>query len=387
MPAATPFSWSAFFSIGFRPFYALSCLWGIVSIAVWVYYPTALTGWLPAYYWHAHEMLWGFVVTIAAGFLLTASANWTGHNPLRGKPLALLALFWVFIRLGLLLPEPLGFYLSFTASLAFYALLTAALARVIMLAGNRRNLLMPVFVGSLGLSDLLFLWSAYQNHYQVLSQYLQTGLLLMCLVTLLIGRRVIPFFTSRAIPSREVPMHLRTGMAQLALTVVAVASVWLAWPSAQAFALMLIAVLAIIQAWHWWSAPARHIPLLWILYLGWLGLAGGLLVTAAQSLDLIHNPAWSAHTIGMAGFGLLIIGMITRTALGHLGLPLKTDRSIFTMYALFIGATLLRLAAIAFTAARLPLLHMASLAWILCLVLYLWRFLPTLLRPRADGKL
>lgn len=387
MSSATPLSWPAFFSIGFRPFYALSCLWGIVSIALWVYYPAAITSWLHPIYWHAHEMLWGFVVSIAAGFLLTASANWTAHNPLRGPMLALLALLWLVIRVGLLLPNATGFYLSLVASLGFYALLSAALARVIIMAGNRRNLMMPVFVAGLGLSDILFLWSAYQQHYQVLSQYLQTGLLLMCLVTLLIGRRVIPFFTHRAIPGRKVPMHVAAGMAQLLFSVVAIASIWLSWPTLQAIALMLIAILAIIQAWQWWSAPARRIPLLWILYIGWIGLAVGLLVTATQSLGYIHHSAWSAHTIGMAGFGILIIGMITRTALGHLGLALKTDQTILWMYLLFIAATLLRLAALLVPAARLPLLHTASLAWILCLALYLWRFLPLLMRPRPDGKL
>ena len=54
--------------------------------------------------WHAHEMLWGFVATIAVGFLLTAGANWTGRNSLRGNALAALCLVWLAARAGYLFP-------------------------------------------------------------------------------------------------------------------------------------------------------------------------------------------------------------------------------------------------------------------------------------------
>jgi len=32
--------------------------------------------------WHAHEMIFGYVGAVAAGFLLTAIPNWTGRLPL-----------------------------------------------------------------------------------------------------------------------------------------------------------------------------------------------------------------------------------------------------------------------------------------------------------------
>ena len=30
--------------------------------------------------WHAHEMIYGYVMAVVAGFLLTAVGNWTGIN-------------------------------------------------------------------------------------------------------------------------------------------------------------------------------------------------------------------------------------------------------------------------------------------------------------------
>src|SRR5690606_16744427 len=75
--------WQAFLELGFRPFYLGGCLWAAVSIALWIFAPHWLTGVMPGVLWHAHEMLWGFIATIAVGFLLTAASNWTGINPLR----------------------------------------------------------------------------------------------------------------------------------------------------------------------------------------------------------------------------------------------------------------------------------------------------------------
>ena len=46
--------------------------------------------------------------------------------------------------------------------------------------------------------------------------------------------------------------------------------------------------------------------------------------------------------------------MITRTALGHLGRPLATDRGMVASYALVIAAVVLRLAAMAPSAFSVP---------------------------------
>ena len=45
--------------------------------------------------WHRHEMLFGFVGAVVAGFLLTAIPNWTDRTPIRGKQLIWLAIVWL----------------------------------------------------------------------------------------------------------------------------------------------------------------------------------------------------------------------------------------------------------------------------------------------------
>jgi uncharacterized protein involved in response to NO len=107
------------------------------------------------------------------------------------------------------------------------------------------------------------------------------------------------------------------------------------------------------------------------------------LLLAALAHAGIHLPrVLPVHTIAMAGFSVLILGMVTRTALGHTGRPLVTDRTMRTSYWLMLLAVALRLAAIASTPLSAALLHAASAAWIAALALYLWQFVPMLIRPR-----
>jgi uncharacterized protein involved in response to NO len=86
----------------------------------------------------------------------------------------------------------------------------------------------------------------------------------------------------------------------------------------------------------------------------------------------------------MGGFAVLIIGMVTRTALGHLGRPLKLDRSIVASYWLMLLAVILRVAALWPGPLASALIHAAAVCWIACFGLYLWRFIPMLIRPRPN---
>ncbi len=55
--------------------------------------------------WHAHEMFYGYVLAIIAGFLLTAVRNWTNVPTAHGKTLAALFGLWGAARLCMALPN------------------------------------------------------------------------------------------------------------------------------------------------------------------------------------------------------------------------------------------------------------------------------------------
>ncbi|MBN3269835.1 NnrS family protein [Bordetella bronchiseptica] len=378
--------WRAFLELGFRPLYLLGAAWGALSVALWIGAPQWLAGAMPGVIWHAHEMLWGFIGVIAVGFLLTAAATWTGVNPLRGAPLAALAALWLAARAAFLAPGMTAFWIGLACELLFFAWAAAALGRAIYRRGaSRRNHGVPLLVLGLGAADALYLLAARAGDYPLLLQRFNAGLLCMAVIALLIARRIIPFFAMRAIAGLQIPMHTRSGQWQLAAGLVAVAATLAQAGAVTAVALAAAGLIALAQWLSWRPRAARGVPLLWILYAGYLGLAAGLLVAAAGAAGGIARAAWPVHVIGMAGFGLLIIGMITRTALGHLGRPLRTDRLMVACYILVIGAAVLRLAALWPGPHTPAALHGATAAWVLAFLLYLWRFAPLLVRPRLHA--
>ncbi|MEO8203608.1 MAG: NnrS family protein [Betaproteobacteria bacterium] len=376
--------WRAFVELGFRPLYLAGCGWAALSIALWIYAPQWLVAPLGGVAWHAHEMLWGFVATIAVGFLLTAASNWTGVNPLQGAPLAMLCALWVIARVGFLVPDATAYLLAALSELAFFGTAALALARSVYGTRNRRNYGVPLMVLALGIADALYLAAVRQGDYVGLMVHFHTGLLCMAVIALLIARRVIPFFAMRAVQGLSIPMSTIAGQWQIGAAVLAIFGTLMQWPQLAASALAVAGTLAFAQVMAWKPWRVRHHPLLWILYAGYCGLGSGLLVAAAHALGWIVRIAWPAHVIGMAGFAVLIIGMVTRTALGHLGRPLQTDRGMVASFVLVIAAAGLRLLALEALPFGPAALHAAALAWIAAFALYLWRFFPMLIRPRLS---
>src|SRR5688500_20097641 len=96
----------AVWALGFRPFFLLASAFAALSISVWA---LQFAGWLGVPYlygpiWHAHEMLFGFVLAVMVGFLLTAGRNWSNRPTLTGVPLAALAGLWIAARVLVLTP-------------------------------------------------------------------------------------------------------------------------------------------------------------------------------------------------------------------------------------------------------------------------------------------
>ena len=374
--------WRAFLELGFRPLYAAGCAWAAIAVALWVFAPQWLTGSLAGVAWHAHEMLWGFVATIAVGFLLTAGATWTGVNPLKGPALGLLALTWLVARIALLLPWKPAFLVAVICEAAFFGVAAVALGRAIFTTRNWRNAGVPVLVLALGATDVLYL-AAAGGDYARLMRHFEAGIVAMAVVALLVARRVIPFFAMRAVQGLEIPMATRSGQVAVAAGVLAIVFAAIDAPMGLGVALAVAGAICVGQVIAWQPWRVRNVPLLWILYTGYALLGAGLIVAAVRVSGIVElRAAWPVHVIGVGGFGVLIIGMVTRTALGHLGRPLRTDRMMVLTFALVIAAAALRIAALLPSSFAMPLLHASACAWVVAFALYVWRFVPMLIRPR-----
>jgi len=122
----------ALFSYGFRPFFLGAAIWAALGILLWLpQYFGELT--LPTAFgpldWHVHEMIYGYVGAVIAGFLLTAIPNWTGRLPVNGYALAALACLWLAGRGAILTSAIIGEDFAAVIDIAFLAVLAAVAAR------------------------------------------------------------------------------------------------------------------------------------------------------------------------------------------------------------------------------------------------------------------
>lgn len=375
----------ALWALGFRPFYLLAAAFAAVAMLAWLF---VLTGRLAmpmaGVWWHAHEMLFGFAAAVIVGFLFTAGRNWTGLDTPTGLPLAALALLWLLGRLGMAFG---GGTVTALVDSAFLPAAAAAVARVLWRAGSRRNYFVVGILGVLSLANIAFHLARLGSLAIDPLAALHFALGVIVLLETVIGGRVIPSFTASALKGVRQWQSQPWNYASVAATGLALLA-WVAFgdgPWAAAAAL-LAALLQTVRALGWNPWATRRVPLLWILHVSHFWIPVGLLLLAATALGWLPRSA-AVHALTIGATGGLIIGMITRTALGHTGRLLVAGRLETTAYALVQLAALARVLTVAaIPAAATAGTHIAATLWALAFLLYLWRYLPWLIRPRVDGQ-
>jgi len=373
--------------LGFRPFYLLAAAMAVVAIPAWL---AGYKGLLPLdLLWHAHEMVFGFAVAVIVGFLLTASKNWTNLQTPRGAPLAALASLWIAGRAAMLAVSASApaFALALRAvDAAFLPVAAWTLLRVLMRANSRRNYPIAAILALLSLANIAFHAAALGWLAASPLAPVHGAILLITLLAAVIGGRVIPMFTANGAPGSKPRSVVWRDKAALAL-IAATALAWLLpvpapMVAALAFAAAVVNALRLIG---WAPLSTLRVPMLWVLHLAYAWLVGGLLLLGFAALG-ISNASSAFHALAVGAMSGLIIGMITRTALGHTGRPLKAGRAEKFMYHLLGGGAVLRLCANIPDGKRDLLLVAAAACWSAAFLLYLIVYAPYLNQPRLDGR-
>ncbi len=390
-PTASP----VLLAYGFRPFFLLTAAYAILVVPGWLGFlfggwPLPV-GWSPLK-WHSHEMLYGLVPAAIAGFLLTAVTNWTGVPPLKGRHLLALVALWLAGRLLMWTVAWMPGWLVALVDLAFLAVLAGYLAQVLVRHGNRRNLVMVVVLSLLLTGNLLMHLGFITGRPGLLYTGEQLGGNLILLLMAVIAGRIVPAVSSNWLrihggdPERIIRSAWTDRIALISLGLLIPLDA-LGAPAILTGGAVLAAALAnSIRLWQWHGWLVWREPLLWILHLAYLWIVLALLLRAAAALTDMLPPSLWQHTLGAGGMGILILGVMTRVALGHTGRPLKLVRYGLGIYLAIIAAALLRLLAAAqLIDYRLGVI-LAGVAWTLAFVLFLVLYWPILSSPRADGR-
>lgn len=376
--------------LGFRPFYLLGALFAVIGLPVWMaqYFGLlASPAQVPSILWHAHEMLFGFVGAIITGFLFTAVRNWTGRPTPTGLSLALLALLWVAGRVVFWVAA-VPAVASVIIDTSFLFLIALLLLKPVLAAGNYRNLGVVAIVLAFAAANLLFHLAAIGVLHYSLVAALHNGLNAVIVIIVIIGGRVIPFFTANAVP--ESNARREPGADLGAIGSVVLVLVIDALPEGRVIVPPVALAAALFNAWRmfsWGTAAVLGRPILWILHLGYAWIVAGLALKGlAGWTDLVAAPA-AVHAVTIGAIGSMTMGMMTRTALGHSGRPLVLQPVMVWSYVLINLAALIRVGGTFLPAGVYGYsLLLSAVAWSAAWLIYAVVYWPILTRPRVDGR-
>ena len=386
--------------------------WAVVQVA-------RSTGWWGVYYAmsptvvHSAVMVLGFIPLFFAGFLFTAGPKWLGVDPLPTRalqwPLLAQAAGWLLWLAGA--------HWRIGAALVGLALACAGLVGMTTLFWGRLRLSRAedqlharviaagcvagcLCMGGLGLS-LAFGTHALARAFVFTALW---GFVVVVYVT--VAHRMIPFFTSSAMPMVQAWRPFWVLWLMLGAALMQVAATWLEWagvpvvgagpPWTLVLGTLQLAVGGILVwlACVWGLVQSLKNRLLAMLHLGfvWLGL----------SFLLAGASHWLAWHFGMAALGLgplhaltmgclasLMLAMVTRVSCGHSGRALVADRIAWSLFWMLQAATVLRITAELpgiFGVAWTWMLPAAACLWALTMALWGLRLGGWYGRVRADGR-
>ena len=147
------------------------------------------------------------------------------------------------------------------------------------------------------------------------------------------------------------------------------------------------ALVHLVRLWLWDPVATRSEPLLWVLPLSYGWLPAALVLRALWLADVDVPQAAAFHALGAGAMGGLMLGMMTRSALGHTGRPLAARPVELGAFALVhLGAALRVFGPLAGAEAEAHALAASAVLWSGAFALFLAAYWPVLTRPRIDEE-
>ncbi|MGM8884476.1 NnrS family protein [Psychrobacter sp. 1U2] len=403
LPSQPPSSPHPILNLSFRIFFSAAAVFAVVMMVLWAFVFTGHTDidaqTLNPLYWHGHEMIYGYALAVVAGFLLTAVQTWTGVKMPYGYKLLAIFSCWLIARLswlafGLGLDFGLGsslLYLAAIFDMLFVGSMAWVVFRAVLQVKQYKQMGILAKLALLTLGNGLCYWGIFTGNMTSTKIGVYLGFYLVIGLVLTIGRRVVPFFIERGLAHDGIHIKVRNSKWQDILSLVfflAFFIIDLFYPNKYLLTIAALGVglVNIVRLVGWYHSGIWQKPLLWSLYLAFLGMCLSFFLYALQPwFGFSHSLA--VHALSIAGVGMMTLAMMARVSLGHTGRNIhQPPKSVNAMFALmvlvFVSRAFLPIIA---TEHYLLWVMIAQGAWIGCFILFCISYLPMLSKPRPDG--
>ncbi len=359
---------------------------------------------------HSVVMCFGFLPLFFAGFLFTAGPKWLQVEPPSVRvllpPLLLQATGWLLWLGGSMYYETLAGMGGAAAWLGLtwvcvlfwrlvlrsrasdkihaYAIAAACTLGCLCLAGAELTMLAVRFDVTRA-----FVLSALWGFVGV--------------VYVVVAHRMIPFFTSSALPMLAAWRPFWVLHLLLAAMMLKVLEVWVAlltlpgwldavWTLLCGLLQLMVGLALLWLTYRWGLVQSLKNRLLAMLHIGfaWIGVAF-IVAGGVKCLELITAAAagWelaALHAFTMGALGSLLLAMVTRVSCGHSGRMLHADHLVYGLFCLLQLTVVLRMAAALGGSVGAWLLSIAALLWTVVIAVWGGRLCTWYGKPRVDGR-
>jgi uncharacterized protein involved in response to NO len=304
-----------FFAVSFRPFFAGASALAAMSVPAWTW--MYLTGGpdvagLPAMAWHAHEMVFGFLPAVMAGYLLTATPNWSGRLPASGLPLAVLWSVWLA---GRVVPFVATTPWAAAVDVAFPLAMTGVLLREARARSQRQSRHGLVLFPVLAVASLAHRLIGPDGDLAAIPARL--GIAVAVLLMSAVGGRLVPSLTRNTLAGRDAEQvpepYGRYDVVVLAVAFPALVA-WVVapthWLSAAAMALAAVLQAIRLARWRGWLVRRIDVAALHLGYL-WVVLGTAAVAVASDPVGLVP-PDVALHAFTAGAVGTMTMAVMAR---------------------------------------------------------------------------
>lgn len=345
---------------GFRPFFLLTALAGLLLPPLWI---ALLYGLLPLpmlpggpVAWHAHEMIFGFAYASVVGFLLTAVPEFTGAPAAPPRLTLQLALLWLSARVAYLLSPLVGLWPALLLNGALALRLLAFVAGPLARASGRAHASIGVVLALLACAQAAFFVATLTGADAMRWLHVALGLLMVLIVLAQsrISMRVVNGAVER--PDADAGYRPRPPRRNLAVACIGLHTALSGWQPEHAAAPWLAAAAAaamlnVLNDWHIGRALFTRWALL--LYAVYALMALGYALLAAAGLGAALTPSAGRHVLAAGAMSLAILVVMCIAGRAHSGRPLDTRAWV----------PLTAAAGVAAAAAKAVAMHASAGAW------------------------
>ncbi|GAA3935150.1 NnrS family protein [Litoribacillus peritrichatus] len=336
-------------------------------------------------------MLFGFGSAIVGGFLLTAVQNWTGVPGIKGPLLAVLAGSWLLGRGLIAFGASLPAVLVLIGDVLYLVMVAAAMAYPVIKAKMWRNLMFVPMLLMLALLNVASHVGIVRGDLGLSMSAIHGAVFVITLMIVIIGGRVVPFFTANGLGVPRVEAIRWVDAVSIISLLILLVSAFVGFSTLNAVFLAFVSLVAALangyRFWRWQFWLCGKVPLLWSLHFAYAFVPFGFLTLFLYFINVVPTLSIALHALTVGAIGGMILSMISRVSLGHMGRPLKPVKIMSLAFGLILVSAIARVVIPwlfpSFTNVGIAL---AGVFWVLAYGIFCVVYGADFWKPRPDGR-